>query len=286
VGEWARILQTTWVEPAYLEPDAAWCEPGGEPVSPLGNGGAFGGKRDSDVAEVACRLAKTHGRPVRVVMTREDTVRCGPKRPPIASGVREDGSGIIRLARPVPTGAEDRIRTAIHAVAPSLEIEFVDVAGPPVSDSFRAVGWAEALILQSSLEQSKDHVVALSGAVAKASIGKEGGGEVVCVSVRCGEILDDVVLRSYCIGAAHMALGWVRSEALAVDTDGMPLDLTIRSFGILRASDTPRIEITIEPDNGPPLNGSDAVFAAVAAAAWQASGYQPRWPIAASSNAF
>src|SRR5690606_19063446 len=24
-GEWARTLQTTWVEPAYLEPDAAWC---------------------------------------------------------------------------------------------------------------------------------------------------------------------------------------------------------------------------------------------------------------------
>ena len=28
-GEWARTLCTTWVEPAYVEPDAAWCEPGG-----------------------------------------------------------------------------------------------------------------------------------------------------------------------------------------------------------------------------------------------------------------
>ena len=28
-------LRTTWVEPAYLEPDASWCVPGGEPASPL-----------------------------------------------------------------------------------------------------------------------------------------------------------------------------------------------------------------------------------------------------------
>ena len=66
------------------------------------------------------------------------------------------------------------------------------------------------------------------------------------VRVRCGRPLDPVVLRSYCIGAAHMALGWVRSEGLAVDDHGVPVDLTIRSFGILRAVDTPPIEIEIE----------------------------------------
>ena len=44
-GEWALTLQTTWVEPAYVEPDASWCLPGGEPATPLANGGAFGGKR-------------------------------------------------------------------------------------------------------------------------------------------------------------------------------------------------------------------------------------------------
>ena len=84
--------------------------------------------------------------------------------------------------------------------------------------------------------------------------------------VRCGRPLDPVVLRSYCIGAAHMALGWVRSEGLAVDEHGVPVDLTIRSFGILRAVDTPHIEIEIEDDDGEPVNGSDAVFAAVATA--------------------
>ena len=96
--------------------------------------------------------------------------------------------------------------------------------------------------------------------------------------MRCGDPLDDVVLRSYCTGAAHMALGWVRSEGLAIGADGVPVDLTIRSFGILRAADTPPINVEIEPDDGPPVNGSDAVFAAVAAAAWRFAGYPPRWP--------
>jgi xanthine dehydrogenase small subunit len=285
-GEWMRTLQTTWVEPAYLEPDAAWCEPGGEPMSPLGNGGAFGGKHDSDVAEVARQLADTHGRPVRVIMTREDTVRRGPKRPPIGAGIRADGSGIMRLARPGSDIAAARIRSRIEVAAPLLEVEFIDVAGPLISDSLRAVAWAEALILLSSLAGSRDRVVAPNGATAEASIREQSGEDVVSVSVRCGEILDEVVLRSYCIGAAHMALGWVRSEALAVDIDGTPLDLTIRSFGILRAPETPRIEITLEPDEGPPLNGSNAVFAAVAAAAWRTAGYPQRWPVTAVANEF
>src|SRR5205814_1504239 len=31
-GEWAATLRTTWIEPAYLELDASWCVPGGEPA--------------------------------------------------------------------------------------------------------------------------------------------------------------------------------------------------------------------------------------------------------------
>ena len=75
-----------------------------------------------------------------------------------------------------------------------------------------------------------------------------------------------------------MALGWVTSEGLAVDADGTVHDLTIRSFGVLRAADTPPIDVEIEPDDGPPVNGSDAVFVAVAAAAWRALGFPERWP--------
>jgi hypothetical protein len=40
------------------------------------------------------------------------------------------------------------------------------------------------------------------------------------------------------IGAAHMALGWVRNEGIAVDDDGETHDLTIRSFGVLRRRHT------------------------------------------------
>jgi aerobic-type carbon monoxide dehydrogenase small subunit (CoxS/CutS family) len=268
-GEWVRTLRTTWVEPAYLEPDASWCAPSGEPASPLANGGAFGGKVASVVRKVGRELADRHGRPVRVVMSREDTVRDGPKRPPIAAGVRADGTGVVRVARTPGVAA------AIASVAPGLVVEEVDAVGPPTSSSLRAAGWAEAAVLLAALGDGPDSVRAPSGAVATAAVGRDG----VHVRVRCGDPLDAVVLRSYCIGAAHMALGWVRSEGIAVDAAGLPLDLTIRSFGVLRAVDTPPIDIVIEPDDSPPVNGSDAVFAAVAAAAWRAAGYAAEWPV-------
>ena len=277
-GAWMRTLQTTWVEPGYLEPDAAWCEPGGVPSSSLGNGGAFGGKVTTEVGDVARRLADQHGRPVRVLFTREDVVRRGPKRPPIAAGVRADGTGIVRVAR------TPGIVEAIGSVAPGLVVEEVDVVGPPTTSAARAAGWAEAAVLLASIVDTDRHgptsidtVTAPNGATASASIDADGS---VHVRVRCGDPLDEVVLRSYCTGAAHMALGWVRSEGLAIADDGTPLDLTIRSFGVLRAVDIPPIHIEIEPDDGEPVNGSDAVFAAVAAAAWRRAGFSREWPTA------
>jgi CO/xanthine dehydrogenase Mo-binding subunit len=75
-----------------------------------------------------------------------------------------------------------------------------------------------------------------------------------------------------------MALGWVWSEGIAVDDDGEPHDLTIRSFGILRAGDMPEVTVKIGTRDAPPVNGSDAVFAAVAAAAWLAEGLPQDWP--------
>jgi hypothetical protein len=87
-----------------------------------------------------------------------------------------------------------------------------------------------------------------------------------------------------------MALGWVRSEGIAVtaNSDGtlVPVDLTIRSFGVLRAVDTPEIVIEIDTSTREragqheftSVNGSDAVFAAVAAAVWRHDGFAPAWP--------
>jgi aerobic-type carbon monoxide dehydrogenase small subunit (CoxS/CutS family) len=275
-GAWDAVLRTSWVEPAYLELDASWAGPDDTvAASPLANGGAFGGKVGSPVSTVARELAQQHGRPVRVLLAREDAVRVGAKRPPVAAGANADGSGVMRVARTAGVGS------AIASIAPKMLVEEVDVPGPPTSTALRAVGWAEAAIVLAAARANAGvaardpvEVTAPSGAWARASVGPDG----VRAVVRCGVPLDDVVLRSYCTGAAHMALGWVTSEALAVDADGEVHDLTIRSFGVLRAVDTPRIEIEIQPDDGEPVNGSDAVFAAVAAATWITQGCPPDWP--------
>lgn len=267
-GDWTATLRTSWVEPAYLETDASWCEPGGEPATPLGNGGAFGGKVTSELGVVARRLANEHGRPVRVLWSREDSVRNGPKRPPVAGGVRADGTGVLRVVR-TPGIAE-----AVAAVAPGILVEEVDVAGPPTGSHLRAAGWAEAAVLLAAARGEVGTVTAPGGGSASAEI---VDGRIL-VRVQAGEVLDDVVLRSYAIGAAHMAFGWVTSEALTVDDEGQVHDLTIRSFGVPRAVDTPPIEVEIEPGEGPTVNGSDAVFAAVAAAIWLHQGTPTDWP--------
>jgi hypothetical protein len=272
-GEWDVTLRTTWVEPGYLEPDASWCLPGGEPVSPLANGGAFGGKTSSAAPAAARQLAREHGRAVRVLLSREDVVRLGPKRPPIAGGARADGSGLLRVVR------TPGIADAIAATAPGLVVEEVDVAGPPTSTALRAAGWAEATVLLAGARaatavNAPAAVTAPGGGVAEAAVTPDR----IHVRVDCGEALDDIVLRSYCIGAAHMGLGWVTSEAIAVGDDGAPSDLTIRSFGVLRARDMPPVDVEIVRSDRPPVNGSDAVFVAVAAAAWVERGCPQDWP--------
>ena len=272
-GDWDLTLATTWVEPAYLEPDCSWCEPGGLPASPLANGGAFGGKAASPVPAAARRLADEYGRTVLAQWSREDVVRLGPKRPPLALGARADGCGHVRVVR--TPGIVD----AIRSVAPGWLVEEVDVPGPATSAALRGAGWAEAaavLAVLASGDEGWVRVTTAAGGWAAAAI-TDGGVEV---EVACGPPLDEVVLRSWCIGAAHQALGWVRSEALAVDDAWEVHDLTIRSFGILRARDTPPVAVTVRTDRGPtgPVRGSDAVFAAVAAAAWKAEGLPTRWP--------
>ena len=267
-GDWDVALRTTWVEPAYLELDASWCVPGGEPVTPLANGGAFGGKVCSPAPAAARRLAEEVGRPVRVLLSREDAVRLGPKRPPVAAGARADGSGVVRVAR--TSGVAD----AIRSFAPALEVHEVDVPGPPTSTALRAAGWAEAHVLLAGAAGRALPVRSPSGAVAEAEVTGDG----VRVRVSCGDPLDQVALRSYCIGATHMALGWVWSEGVAVDEAGQPHDLTIRSFGILRARDMLPVDVEIAPSDGEPVNGSDGVFAAVAAAAWIGEGCPQDWP--------
>ena len=206
-------LATSWVEPAYLEPDASWCTPGGEPASPLANGGAFGGKEHS-LAPRRCararRSLRTHGagrvrtrgrRAARAQAAadrggrgrarrpRRDrrggrarwypTRACGPSpyargRRALARGRRRRSAGECRPARGRPrrTGRAGRGRA---------RRAHVDVVDP-----------------------ERSHAPASASTVAATrSTGRRG-------RLAAGDPLDETVLRSYAIGAAHMALGWVR----------------------------------------------------------------------------
>jgi xanthine dehydrogenase small subunit len=285
-GDWAVTLQTTWVEPAYVEPDASWSRPGGSPASPLANGGAFGGKRDSPVPDGARLLADESGETVRVVWRREDVVRRGPKRPPLAVALRPDGTGVVRVARTKGSADLAPLLARLGELSPGLEVEEVEVAGPAVAPALRGAGWAEALAALHVLGAPPDAEgtgrveVALPGAgraCVELRLGHGARGRVD-VDVWAGEVLCPVTLRSYALGAVHQALGLVWSEGIAVDDAGEPVDLTIRSFGILAARDMPEVTVRLHDEEGWPVNGSDAVFVATLAAAWIAEGLPGRWP--------
>ncbi len=285
-GSWALTLQTTWSEPAYVESDASWCAPSGVPASPLANGGAFGGKRASAAPDEARRLAERTGRPVRVLWRREDVVRGGPKRPPLAIALRADGSGHVRVGRSAGSADLSPLLSRLRTLVPGLEIEEVPIVGPTVSADLRGAGWAEVLAAVAALRApatpsgSSRVTISVPGAgraAVEVDLGGGGRGRVA-VDVWAGAVLDPVTLRSYALGAVHQALGLVWSEGIALDAAGEPVDLTIRSFGILAARDMPDVSVTVHDDEHWPVNGSDAVFVATLAAAWVAEGRPPRWP--------
>ena len=176
---------------------------------------------------------------------------------------------------------------AVSVVAPGLVVEQVPVVGPPVSLDLRAALWGEAAVVAAAVAHRGAggavvdvpvEVVAPGGGRAVARIGSDGS---VDLEVSAGEVLDDVVLRSYAVGAAHQALGWVGSEGIAVDPAGDVRDLTVRSFGILQSRAMPPVSVHIDrAATGAPVNGSDAAFVAVAAARWLADGLPTEWPTA------
>ena len=154
-GEWALTLQTTWVEPAYVEPDASWCRPGAAPATPLANGGAFGGKRHSPVADRARALAADTDAAVRVLWSREDVVRHGPKRPPLALGLRPDRSGRLRIGRTAGSADLAALWDRVHAVAPLVDIEEIEIVGPPVGPDLRGAVWSEVLAALTALDAQR-----------------------------------------------------------------------------------------------------------------------------------
>ncbi|MEZ5321342.1 MAG: 2Fe-2S iron-sulfur cluster-binding protein [Microthrixaceae bacterium] len=277
--DWVSTLRTSWVDPGYIETDSSWCEPDGDPADPEANGGGFGGKAETPVREQAAAGAALHGRPVRVRWSREDVTRHGAKRPPLSLALRSDGSLRVVVAR-TPGIGEVVASYARDVGVASVTVTEVDVVGPPTSGSVRAAGWGEVAAFLAATRARRDgttrcEVTSPEGAWASAECLPTG----IEVEVRCGEVLDATVLRSYCIGAAHMALGWVTSESLTVDDEGEVHTLTIRSLGIVRPLDMVPVDVTIHPDGDRgPVCGSDAVFAAVAGSVWAAQGCPPTWP--------
>jgi xanthine dehydrogenase molybdenum-binding subunit len=86
----AQVASVLGVEPSAVE------------VELVSNGGAFGGKEDLSVQAQAALAALLTGRPVRVILTREQSMRMHPKRHPITLRYRVGADEVGRL-------------TAVHA---------------------------------------------------------------------------------------------------------------------------------------------------------------------------
>jgi xanthine dehydrogenase molybdenum-binding subunit len=131
----AHVVTGTWatqrIEHLFLEPEAALAVPRpdgrlhlytqgqgifddrrqvasvlGEPedgvfAELVPNGGAFGGKEDMSIQAQTALLARLTGRPVRLVLTREQSIRMHPKRHPITMSytVGCDAEGRLTAAR-------------------------------------------------------------------------------------------------------------------------------------------------------------------------------------------
>jgi hypothetical protein len=175
-----------------------------------------------------------------------------------------------------PTPVVDRMA----GVLPLATVEVVPIVGPPTSSELRGAGWAEAQALAAAVAGTKATDVVVSAPEGGVARVEAFGPDGITVAVSAGDPLDDVVLRSFVIGAVHAALGWVATEGLAV-VDGEVADLTIRSFGILRAADLPPVTVAIDRDvdGDPAVPVAPAVVAAVAAAAWSSARFRPSWPL-------
>ncbi len=141
-------LATSWVEPAYLEPDASWCVPGGDAASPLANGGAFGGKVDSVAAgcgararrsarSAGARRARTRGRRAHRPQASTDRGECGARRHDACASSARSSATCVPEANGLTPYAIDVEET--WTCAPS--------SGPRTSPQLRAWPLAERTVL-------------------------------------------------------------------------------------------------------------------------------------------
>lgn len=139
-------------------------------VTLVPNGGAFGGKEDMCVQAHASLLAKMSGRPVKVTVTREQSIRIHPKRHGIKMhyhvGIDQDGKLLAVKARMIgdsgayaSVGSKVLERAAGHACGP-YRVENVDVesiaayTNNPTCGAMRGFGANQAAFaLESALDE-------------------------------------------------------------------------------------------------------------------------------------
>lgn len=271
------LLATCFVEPAYLEPDASFAEPDSLPTPPFTNAGAFGAKRHSTICDDVCALVDEQACGVLAIWPREEVVRRGAKRPPLSLALRGDGSGIVHVGLTPKSDDLEPLLAQARETFPSIRFETVAIPGPRVGSSHRGALIGEVLAARCVAQHRDGDAFSVTlDDGASASVTLVDGA--LTVSVQAGEPLCPITLRSYVIGAVHQAYSQVTTEGLAVDSDGVIHDLTIRSFGITTAMQTPPISVTIEPSAKEAVPVGMAVFAATLAAVWFDEGVAKHWP--------
>jgi xanthine dehydrogenase molybdenum-binding subunit len=106
------------------------------------NGGAFGGKEDLSIQAQTCLLAKVAGRPVKLTLSREESIRVHPKRHPIKMTytVGCDAKGKLTFVRArmigdkgayASVGSKVLERAAGHATS-AYQVDHVDVVAHAV----------------------------------------------------------------------------------------------------------------------------------------------------------
>jgi xanthine dehydrogenase molybdenum-binding subunit len=105
------------------------------------------------------------------------------------------------------------------------------------------VDWTNSL--DEGLENPVIHAV-FSYAAQLAVIDRETGKIDKVVAVHdVGRAVNPLLCEGQIQGAVHMGLGYALSEEFPCDEEGRPLNMTLRSLGIIRAKDVPPIEVIL-----------------------------------------
>jgi CO/xanthine dehydrogenase Mo-binding subunit len=105
------------------------------------------------------------------------------------------------------------------------------------------VDWTNSL--EEGLEHPIVHAV-FSYAAQMAVIDRESGKIEKMVAVHdVGRVVNPLLCEGQIQGAVHMGLGYALSEEFPCDENGKPMNMTLRSLGIIRPKDVPPIETII-----------------------------------------